>query len=266
MPTGQSEGYDPTLFAEIAELEDASFWFTERDRLILWALERYAPGMRSFLEVGCGTGHVLAAVDRGFPQARCAGLEPFEEAIEIARRKTDGLELRLGGADSLEPGEDLDAIGCFDVLEHIRDDAGAAAAIAARCAPAAPSSSPSPSIAGSGATPTRPPSTCGATAAASCWRWSAGPASSPFAAPRSSPPCCRCWRQAGWSAASARPRTRCASCASHRPRRPCCARRWHSTGWRSAGEPRYPPAARCCSSPGAPEPAASPASTAAAIA
>ena len=135
MPTGQSEGYDPALFAEIAELEDASFWFVERDRLILWALERYAPGLRSFLEVGCGTGHVLAAVDRGFPAARCVGLEPFEEAIEIARRKAAGAELRLGGAESLDPGEDFDAIGCFDVLEHIRDDAGAAAAMAAALRP-----------------------------------------------------------------------------------------------------------------------------------
>lgn len=135
MPTGQSEGYDPALFAEIAELEDGSFWFTERDRLILWALRRYAPGMRSFLEVGCGTGHVLAAVAGGFPAARCVGLEPFEEALAIARRKRPELELRLGGADSLDPGEDFDAIGCFDVLEHIADDGGAAAAMAAALRP-----------------------------------------------------------------------------------------------------------------------------------
>jgi SAM-dependent methyltransferase len=126
----QAEGYDPELFAEIAKLEDASFWFSERDRLILWALRRYAAGMRDFLEVGCGTGHVLAAVDGAFATARCVGVEPFDAALEIARERTGGVELRRGTAASLGGDPAFDAIGCFDVLEHISDDQAALDAMA----------------------------------------------------------------------------------------------------------------------------------------
>lgn len=131
MPGTPSGGYDPSLFAEIAELEQASFWFSERNRLIEWALRRHAPAMRSFLEVGCGTGHVLAAVEQAFPQARCSGVEPFEVAIEIARERASGAEIRQGTAAGLDPSIEFDAIGCFDVLEHIADDRGALSAMAA---------------------------------------------------------------------------------------------------------------------------------------
>lgn len=119
------EGYDPQLFEEIAALEEASFWFSERNRLILWALNREVPAMRDYLEVGCGTGHVLAAVAGAFPAARCAGVEPFEAGLEIAARRVPGAELRRGDAASLDESAAYDAIGCFDVIEHIADDRGA---------------------------------------------------------------------------------------------------------------------------------------------
>jgi len=32
------------------------FWFAARNELIAWALSRFFPEARSFLEVGCGTG------------------------------------------------------------------------------------------------------------------------------------------------------------------------------------------------------------------
>src|SRR5258707_14127343 len=96
-----AQGYDPDLFAEIAELEGASFWFAERNRLIEWALRRYAPRMRDFVEVGCGTGHVLADVESAFPAARCTGVEPFEAALEIARARVTDAELRRGDAAGL---------------------------------------------------------------------------------------------------------------------------------------------------------------------
>jgi len=83
MAVPQAEGYDPQFFAQVAALEDDSFWFRERNRLILWALRRYAGDLRDYLEVGCGTGYVLDAVHSEFPAARCVGLEPFEAALEI---------------------------------------------------------------------------------------------------------------------------------------------------------------------------------------
>ena len=125
MTVPQAEGYDPQLFAEIAELEAGSFWFAERNRLILWALRRYGSEPRSYLEVGCGTGFVLGAVHSSFPAAECVGIEPFEAALEIAGRRLDGVELRHGDAASIAEEAAFDAIGSFDVLEHIPDDVGA---------------------------------------------------------------------------------------------------------------------------------------------
>jgi SAM-dependent methyltransferase len=130
MAVPQAEGYDPQLFAQIAALEDKSFWFVERNRLILWALRRYADGLRDYLEVGCGTGYVLDAVRSEFAAARCVGVEPFEAALEIARGRLEGVELRRGDAASVADDASFDAVGSFDVLEHIPDDADALRAMA----------------------------------------------------------------------------------------------------------------------------------------
>ncbi len=130
MATAPVEGYDPELFAQIAVLEDASFWFAERNRLILWALRRYAAEPKAYLEVGCGTGYVLAAVRSAFPATRCVGVEPFEAALEIARRRVADSELRRGDAAGLEEESAFDVVGSFDVLEHIADDARALEAMA----------------------------------------------------------------------------------------------------------------------------------------
>jgi SAM-dependent methyltransferase len=122
MAESRTKGYDPELFAEIAALEDRSFWFRERNRLILWALHRHCPAPSDYLEVGCGTGYVLAAVHREFPGARCVGLEPFQAGLEIARDRWPGVELRLEPAAGLDEDGAYDAVGTFDVLEHIEDD------------------------------------------------------------------------------------------------------------------------------------------------
>ena len=57
-----SEDFDPEVFARLAALEAGSFWFRSRSRLIGQTLQRWFPGMNSFLEVGCGSGFVLRTV------------------------------------------------------------------------------------------------------------------------------------------------------------------------------------------------------------
>ena len=71
----QSEGLDASSFGRLAELEPGSFWFRTRNRWPCWALEHYFPDATNFLEIGCGTGFVLAGICEHFPRMRLVGNE-----------------------------------------------------------------------------------------------------------------------------------------------------------------------------------------------
>lgn len=115
-------GYDPEHFAVLAGVEAGSFWFKSRNKLILWALEQFAPEARSFLEIGCGTGFVLEAVASRFPQLEIFGSEPFSEGLAFAARRLPAARLLALDARDIRFEERFDAGGIFDVLEHIDDD------------------------------------------------------------------------------------------------------------------------------------------------
>jgi SAM-dependent methyltransferase len=115
-------GFDPASFEHLAALEEGSFWFRGRNDIILWALGRYAPGARSMLELGCGTGFVLQGVHRAHPEMRLVGSELFEEGLVHARRRLPGVELVQTDARQMPYDAEFDVIGAFDVLEHIDDD------------------------------------------------------------------------------------------------------------------------------------------------
>jgi SAM-dependent methyltransferase len=123
--------FDPAWYEELSAREDENFWFRARAALIVRHLRSACPGMRSFAEFGCGTGHVLAAVHRAFPAAELTATEFFEEGLQAARRRVPSA--RFLRVDLEEAGLDspVDAVGAFDVLEHIRDDAAAARSLAA---------------------------------------------------------------------------------------------------------------------------------------
>lgn len=71
----------------------------------------------AFLDIGCGRGDWLAAIEkRGF---RVFGLEADGRAVDQARRRF-GLKLRRGDVDSWHPEpESFDAIAFFHLLEHL---------------------------------------------------------------------------------------------------------------------------------------------------
>jgi SAM-dependent methyltransferase len=117
-----SAGFRPEFFDELAALEAGNFWFRSRNALILAALRRHFRGMRSFLEVGCGTGYVLSAVAEAFPAARVVGNEVFSAGLAHARRRLPHVELLEMDARQMAYDGVFDAAGAFDVIEHIDDD------------------------------------------------------------------------------------------------------------------------------------------------
>ena len=106
-------------------------WAEERDR---WraknrgyyrAIERLVkfvvPEGASVLEIGCGTGDLLAALK----PARGVGLDLSSKQIEIARHKHPELELLVGDAETLElpelEGRTFDYVVLSDVVGALFD-------------------------------------------------------------------------------------------------------------------------------------------------
>jgi len=115
-------GYDAVHYATLAQLEASNFWFRARNQIIVDALRRHLPGLGSFLEIGCGTGFVLSGIRAAFPAADLTGTEVFTEGLAHAAPRLPGVRLVQMDARDIPAAGSFDAIGAFDVVEHIEDD------------------------------------------------------------------------------------------------------------------------------------------------
>ena len=115
-------GFKAHYFKELAELEARNFWFRARNKLIIWTLDKYSPELKSFLEIGCGTGFVISGISKRFSEVKLFGSEYLEEGLVYARRRVPKAEFTQMDARHIPYESELDAIGAFDVLEHIEED------------------------------------------------------------------------------------------------------------------------------------------------
>lgn len=83
---------------------------------------RLAPGSR-VLDVGCGTGALLAALARSCPDARLAGVDLSPEMLAVAATKLGGAaELREAGAEALPFADaEFDIAVSTSVFHYLRD-------------------------------------------------------------------------------------------------------------------------------------------------
>lgn len=110
--------------------QERSFWFRERNALIVHLLRRFFSQADSLAEVGCGTGFVLAGIIRANPALRCLGGELFLSGLRAARRRLGpNVPLLQMDARVIPFEEEFDVVCAFDVLEHIDDDRAALAEI-----------------------------------------------------------------------------------------------------------------------------------------
>jgi SAM-dependent methyltransferase len=121
MPVSADPEYPEHLRDWIASIELKHFWFRSRAKLVAAVVKSWV-STDGWLELGCGTGSVLAEVGRKY-QGPCFGQEVSRRAIEIARSRTKA-DLYLCPADQV-PVRELDGVGLFDVIEHLPDDVGA---------------------------------------------------------------------------------------------------------------------------------------------
>ncbi len=121
-PPDAHAGFKPEYFARLGEIEESNFWFRARNELIQWALHNYFPDAKSFFEIGCGTGFVLAGIHEKFPRMRLAGSEIFADGLAIAKARVPKVDLYQMDARRISFEREFDIVGAFDVLEHVIED------------------------------------------------------------------------------------------------------------------------------------------------
>ena len=80
-------GFPKEEFHELEQVEQGHWWFESRNRLILNTIKKYFSPVSEFLEIGCGSGFSLKAINEAHPKAKIVGTELFEEGLEIARKR-----------------------------------------------------------------------------------------------------------------------------------------------------------------------------------
>lgn len=118
----KNEGFNPESFAILAQLESKNFWFRNRNRLIIWAFNKYFKQAKNFLEIGCGTGFVLSAIEKNFPQLQVYGSEIYSNGLTFASQRLKNAQLLQMDARKIPFMQEFDVIGAFDVIEHIKED------------------------------------------------------------------------------------------------------------------------------------------------
>ena len=123
------ESFDASAFEFLFQMEQKHFWHVGRKEMILDVLRKNVSNLAQYrmLEVGCGNGSVMAFLKQN--GINIEGGDIFLEGLRFCRQRAGSVALYQIDILSLPFNDDFDAIGAFDVLEHIDDDEKALAEI-----------------------------------------------------------------------------------------------------------------------------------------
>lgn len=110
---------DPVEIKQMAVIEESHWWFRERRALIARELRRMTPGRA--IDIGAAAGRNTSVLeDLGW---QAFALEYDSSGAEMAKDR--GINVVRGDATQLPiPDAQFDLAMSYDVLEHIKDDAG----------------------------------------------------------------------------------------------------------------------------------------------
>jgi len=123
------------VFDRMAELDGRHWWFTARRQILAALIDRMVrpPKGARILELGCGTGHNLAMLER-FGTVEASELDDNARAL-ASQRLGRPIEAAALPDLSIFPPKAYDLIALLDVLEHVSDDSAALTAIRERLKP-----------------------------------------------------------------------------------------------------------------------------------
>ncbi len=102
------------------EVEDASYWFEHRNRMILTAVKSFPPN-GWLADIGGGNGFVAQALQG--EGIEVVLIEPGRDGIQMAQAR--GIQPIIGATiqDAEINSGTIPSIGLFDMVEHMQDDA-----------------------------------------------------------------------------------------------------------------------------------------------
>jgi SAM-dependent methyltransferase len=120
-PPPSDRDYPQDLVELVAAVETRHFWFTARNDVIVSTLSQAIGPLRGrlALDVGCGTGFVMAALEHAGLDA--TGIDMHRISLLHARARTGG-PLFASTATTLPFFPDFDIVTLLDVIEHVDDD------------------------------------------------------------------------------------------------------------------------------------------------
>lgn len=111
-------GFDTT-----DDVKQDSFWVASRTRLLRREVIKAVGGMpkAKFFEIGCGTGTFLHSLSSE-ATIELLGSEIYLRGLRSAKAQCPTVEFIQLDASAIPFVAEFDAIGAFDVIEHIEDD------------------------------------------------------------------------------------------------------------------------------------------------
>ncbi len=112
----------PEAYIEMAEVQDAHWWFKGRREILESVIGRLPlPESPRILEIGAGTGGNLTMLSQ-FGSVKASEMDDY--ALSIARQRTPGqIDIRQGHLpDEIPFNDEFDLVCLFDVLEHVERD------------------------------------------------------------------------------------------------------------------------------------------------
>lgn len=106
---------------QLESSEDQHFWHINRKYLVKKLIEQHKPDAFKGVDIGCGNGSIISAMEKSFPASHWTGVDGYLDGLVNARKRTEKADLEWQDITALEDlkNKKYDVALILDVLEHI---------------------------------------------------------------------------------------------------------------------------------------------------